>query len=319
MLLSHPLSETAAEWYIRCTDDELTIDERKRLRSWLQASPKHRKELLAISDIDCSLLHEFNPEHARSRGRSAAVALLRAFDIPPAELKRKVDRFAEDVRTEGDSALPTVPELHEAGVSRRVILAAVLGTLFLTQAQDDAVASASSALIVAGEAGLSIVIPQASTPNGVIVLTDTVAFTRVVNEIERNPRLIYDLSWRQLEEMVAAGWERFGYRVELTPRSRDGGRDVIATRNAGVKIRIFDQVKSRATHRVVTADEVRSLLGTLLIDQNVSKAFITTSSNFAPGVTVDPGIQRFVPYRLELRAEGALLTWLSHARDRRIA
>src|SRR5262249_32022217 len=106
-----------------------------------------------------------------------------------------------------------------------------------------------------------------------------------------------------------------GFEVILTPRSNDKGRDVIATKKGLGSIRFFDQVKAYAPHRVVSAEEVRAMIGVLTADGNVSKGVITTTSQFAPGIMKDENIKRLMPYRLELKAREELLTWLENLKS----
>ncbi len=58
------------------------------------------------------------------------------------------------------------------------------------------------------------------------------ATRRLIDEARIEPATLLGLSSRQFEELIAEIWSRFGYTVELTARTRDGGRDVIAVRNA---------------------------------------------------------------------------------------
>lgn len=59
-----------------------------------------------------------------------------------------------------------------------------------------------------------------------------------------NPESLYDLSPREFEELVAAVFERNGYSVTLTPATRDGGCDVIATKNTdGIPIMLLIECK----------------------------------------------------------------------------
>lgn len=66
-----------------------------------------------------------------------------------------------------------------------------------------------------------------------------------------------------LEARCAAVLRRRGWRVETTPRSRDGGVDLIATRTdeVGIEHRLFVQCKDHA--RPVGVEVVRELLGVL--------------------------------------------------------
>jgi restriction system protein len=120
-----------------------------------------------------------------------------------------------------------------------------------------------------------------------------------------------EIDWRKWEEIIAAAYKQQGFEVILTPRSNDKGRDVIATSSQLGSIRFFDQVKAYRPGRLVTADEVRAMLGVLSLEPNVSKGLVTTTSGFAPGISADPDIARFIPYRLELKGREALLQWLS--------
>lgn len=102
-----------------------------------------------------------------------------------------------------------------------------------------------------------------------------------------------------------------GFDVVLTPRSNDKGRDVIATSKGLGSVRFFEQVKAYRPGHVVTAEEVRAMVGVLTLDPNVSKGLVTTTSTFAPGIMQDPETARLMPYRLELKGGNALLEWLT--------
>jgi restriction system protein len=145
---------------------------------------------------------------------------------------------------------------------------------------------------------------------GQLVRAVALPWLEIVRRMRQDPRLIYELDWRKWEELVAGAWKNAGYDVILTPRSGDGGRDVIATLPGAGRIRLFDQVKRYGPDHLVTADEVRSMIGVLTAEGNVSKGFITTTSQFAPGIEKDVGIQGLTPYRIELRPREPLLAWL---------
>jgi restriction system protein len=97
--------------------------------------------------------------------------------------------------------------------------------------------------------------------------------------------------------------------VTLTPRSGDFGRDVIAVKRGLGTIRIIDQVKAYGPNHLVTADDVRALLGVLQGDK-ASKGFLTTTSDFAPKLRDDILLKPFMPAQLELINGKMLLTRL---------
>ena len=62
---------------------------------------------------------------------------------------------------------------------------------------------------------------------------------------------------------------------------------------------MIDQVKAFKEGHLVTANDVRALIGVLHGDK-ASKGFLTTTSDFAPKLEEDPLITQFMPAQLEL-------------------
>jgi restriction system protein len=117
---------------------------------------------------------------------------------------------------------------------------------------------------------------------------------------------------REFEEFLAGAYDAEGWdEVILTPRRSDGGRDVIATKYGFGAVRFLDQAKAYSPGHLVTHDDVRAMLGVLSGDTSASKALVTTTSEFAPGIYNAPAIQRFVPNRLELKNGTQLKAWLA--------
>src|SRR5258708_1867351 len=81
------------------------------------------------------------------------------------------------------------------------------------------------------------------TKEGLLVRAVAVPWLEIIRLMQQDRRLIYDLDPRKWEELVAGAWRQEGYDVILTPRSGDGGKDVIVTATLpGVgRIRLFDQ------------------------------------------------------------------------------
>jgi len=79
-------------------------------------------------------------------------------------------------------------------------------------------------------------------------------------------------------------------------------------------IRVIDQVKAYKPDHLVTANDVRALLGVLQGD-GASKGILTTTSDFAPKLREDPLIIPFIPSRLELINGTMLLKQLQELAD----
>jgi restriction system protein len=171
------------------------------------------------------------------------------------------------------------------------------------------------------EEGL-VKLPELLIPATIVAVGDRVAegqlieavmlpWFDIVKALERDPNFVHQLvkNWRIMEELVAGAYHQEGWSdVILTPRSGDRGRDIIVSRPDWGTIRIYDQVKAYSPDHPVPAADVRELFGVLVRDQNVSKAVLTTTTLFAPGVCEEWAA--FIPYRLELRDGPALTRWL---------
>ena len=107
----------------------------------------------------------------------------------------------------------------------------------------------------------------------------------LIEQIKRDRSVIYKISDRKFEELVAAVFERNGYNVELTPAIKDGGKDVIATRNVnGVPICLYIECKHYDPSDPVGVGIVRSAAGVRSHDR-VNKAIIVTTSRFTRGAS----------------------------------
>jgi restriction system protein len=154
----------------------------------------------------------------------------------------------------------------------------------------------------------AIILTGDRTQEGVLVQGIAVAWEEIIRWLAQDPDFLFKIGWRKLEELIAGAYKREGWSVILTPRSGDKGRDIIASRIDVGSIRFYDQVKAHKPGRIVKATDVRAMLGVLDRDHNISKAIVTTTSQFAPGVFDE--LKSFMPYRLELKGRAQLLEWL---------
>jgi restriction system protein len=139
------------------------------------------------------------------------------------------------------------------------------------------------------------------TADGHIIVGVAPAWAEIIRLMEEDPEILFKIDPRKLEEMIAGAYEKAGFdEVILTRRSGDHGRDVIASRKDWGQVRFIDQVKAYKPKHLVTAEEVRALGFVLTSDQNATKGFVTTTSDFAPKIAEDPFIKPHLPYRIEL-------------------
>ena len=146
----------------------------------------------------------------------------------------------------------------------------------------------------------TVIILGENTNEGSLIESVAIPWFEIVELLKKDPNVAFQISHRKWEEIVAGAYSKAGFdEVILTPRSGDFGRDIIAIKRGIGSIRVIDQVKAYKKGHLVTADDVRALMG-VLVGDNASKGFLTTTSDFAPMLDKDPLITPFIPARLEL-------------------
>ena len=157
---------------------------------------------------------------------------------------------------------------------------------------------------VVTQAGLllqAVIVPGKNTSDGRIIESVAPAWLEIARLMQRDPSAIYQIDDRKWEEIIAGAYKKAGFEeVILTPRSGDFGRDVIAVKYGLCTVRVVDQVKAYKPGHLVTANDVRALVGVLLSDRAATHGLVTTTSDFAPRVRDDPSIQPHLPNRLQL-------------------
>ena len=140
-----------------------------------------------------------------------------------------------------------------------------------------------------------------------------------LNEVSRNllealaatPPLLHSLSPRKFEEVVAKLLEDDGFDVQLTPASRDGGRDILAYIDLAVgRILTLVECKKWSKDRKIPVDLVRQLYGVLNAERATNAMLVTTST-----FTQDAGFfVNSLKYQLTLRDYNGLAKWLRRYR-----
>ena len=150
-----------------------------------------------------------------------------------------------------------------------------------------AAASVSPGVIT--QAGLllqAVVIPGRNVSEGRIIESVAPAWLEIAWLMKDDPSILYQIDPRKWEEIIAGAYKKAGFEeVTLTPSSGDFGRDVIAVKYGLCTVRVIDQVKAYKPDHLVTANDVRALLGVLLSDRAATHGLVTTTSDFDRGFT----------------------------------
>jgi len=128
----------------------------------------------------------------------------------------------------------------------------------------------------------------------------------LIAALAQNPDLMHELHPRRFEELVAALFDRMGWEVDLTSRSRDGGRDVLAVRHddVGTFLTLVECKRFRPDRKVGVA-LVRSLYG-VVTSERASHGVIATTSSFSRDARE---FQQNLRYQVSLRDFRHLAEW----------
>jgi hypothetical protein len=133
-----------------------------------------------------------------------------------------------------------------------------------------------------------------------------VDFGSLLRAIARQPDDLYRLPPRRFEELVAHIFERFGYEVALTPKSRDGGFDIAAIRREETEVRLLIECKRYTPPNKVGRPVVQQVLG-VLTDRRATKAIIATTSTFTGDARAFFEANK---WQLEGRDRDGILKWI---------
>lgn len=133
----------------------------------------------------------------------------------------------------------------------------------------------------------------------------------LIARLMANPALMRSLPSRSFEELVAELLDRQGLGVMLTPQTRDGGRDILATLKTPVGEHLFlVECKRFAPTRPVGVDLVRQLYGVVEMEKASAGVIVTTSS-----FTRDArALERTINHRMHLHEYDDLVQWLRVAK-----
>ena len=150
-------------------------------------------------------------------------------------------------------------------------------------------------------------LPEVFSPQSQLKTNEALskAIEPILIAIKKEKQSIQDISWRLLEEIVAELLRAKGLKIYVTPKSRDGGRDIVAQGElvSGEHMSIAVEVKQKPV--VGIADVQRALKA----NEDFPSLMIVTSGRFSSGVVREKQRSRH-ELRLFLKDGIALSQWI---------
>lgn len=140
----------------------------------------------------------------------------------------------------------------------------------------------------------------------IIVVSDLFG-SKLIEYFRKNPTELKLMNRRKFEELVAELFQGFGYKVELTQQTRDGGKDIIAIGNINdVCSKYLIECKRPDPGNAVGVGVVRELMG-VKVDERATQAIAVTTTHFSPEAHA---FQERNKWELELKEYNDLAKWI---------
>jgi hypothetical protein len=154
---------------------------------------------------------------------------------------------------------------------------------------------------------------DAPAPAGPIIDVTSAINSRLIEHFVAHPEELKRVDRRRFEEIVAELFHGFGYEVELTAKTRDGGRDVIAIGGNTVPGKYLIECKRPDPGRAVGIRPVRELFG-VKTDERATKAILATTAHFSREALLFFERHR---WELEPRDFSGLMEWINEYLSRK--
>ena len=120
-------------------------------------------------------------------------------------------------------------------------------------------------------------------------LLDAAAVIRArwIDNLNDGTEALYRVSPRELELLVAALYQELGYAVEITPPSRDGGRDVIAVRQTPGQREVIE-IECKTHSSPIGVQYVRQLRG-VIERHRANRGVLVTIGRFTRNAHLETG------------------------------
>ncbi len=130
--------------------------------------------------------------------------------------------------------------------------------------------------------------------------------TELIEYLGKHPEFLRHLNPRKFEELIAEIFRNKGYEVQLTPKTRDGGKDIIAAYKSPFGHQLFIiECKRYQEKTKIGIEMVRGLYGVKMAEQYNQAILVTTSTFTKPAIDfVKP-----LKFQLELKDFNDVQAW----------
>lgn len=121
----------------------------------------------------------------------------------------------------------------------------------------------------------------------------------LIEELSKDPGVIYDVEWRDLERIMAQIFEEIGFTVELTEASHDGGKDLILSclssrSSETIPLKFYVEIKHWKTkvgtgpiHKLIEVAEKDAVTGCVFVSTSGFASIVAENSEIRKKVRLE--------------------------------
>lgn len=136
--------------------------------------------------------------------------------------------------------------------------------------------------------------------------------SELISVLKTCPELMKEISPREFEEVVSEIFRSKGFEVDLTQRTADGGKDIIAihTDSLGIRNKYFIECKRYTGNNKVGVALVRALQGVKNTKDGPNKTILVTTSTFTSGAIKFVEQEATSKWDISLADYNVLVDWI---------
>jgi restriction endonuclease Mrr len=147
-------------------------------------------------------------------------------------------------------------------------------------------------------------LPEAS---GRLAVVSHEAWEELIQELSRFPERLHDLDPRKFEELIAELLAREGLDVQITPSTRDGGRDILAFHETAIGRHLYlVECKRHRPERPVGVSVVRQLYGVVAQERATAGLVVATARFSREALTFVEAVK----HQMGLKDYDAVTNWI---------
>lgn len=137
----------------------------------------------------------------------------------------------------------------------------------------------------------------------------------IIQIVQKKPASLFDMTSREFEEFIAQIFSIHGFSVELTQRTRDGGKDIIAIRSdLGLRAKYIVECKRYAPNRPVGVELVRNLYG-VQQQEGANKSVLATTSRFTAEAQAFASNASTTQWAMDLVGYERIIEWVNDTKN----